>query len=120
MLKHVFWLALAIAVGVAVAKMFGGSFNLAGLFGGTTTGGTTPCWLAALAFGEDLDGPRVSKVRDFLLDYERTGTIARFLMKLYRKYGLALSAIVSRDSWLDKVNQECFSRILARAKAMGY
>ncbi len=36
MLKHVFMLALAISVGVGVAKMFGGTFNLASLFSGTT------------------------------------------------------------------------------------
>jgi predicted Kef-type K+ transport protein len=37
MAKHVFHLALAIAVGIAVAKMFGGSFNLTSLFSGLTT-----------------------------------------------------------------------------------
>ena len=37
MLKHVFMLALAISVGIAVAKMFGGTFNLTSLFGGTST-----------------------------------------------------------------------------------
>jgi hypothetical protein len=119
MLKHVFWLSLAIAVGVAVAKMFGGSFNLAGLFGGTT-GGTTPCWLAALAFGVELDGPKTEKVRGYLLDYERTGAVARFVMRLYRKYGLALAAIVREDSWLANVNREFFTRILGRAEAMGF
>ena len=36
MLKHVFMLALAISVGMAVAKMFGGTFNLTSLFGTTT------------------------------------------------------------------------------------
>jgi hypothetical protein len=37
MMKHVFMLALAISVGIAVAKMFGGTFNLSGLLGGLTT-----------------------------------------------------------------------------------
>jgi hypothetical protein len=36
MMKHVFMMALAISVGIAVAKLFGGTFNLAGLLGGTT------------------------------------------------------------------------------------
>jgi hypothetical protein len=36
MAKHIFHLALAIAVGVAIAKMFGGSFNIASLLSGVT------------------------------------------------------------------------------------
>lgn len=40
MVKHVFMLALAISVGIAVAKMFGGTFNLAGLLSGTTAAKT--------------------------------------------------------------------------------
>jgi hypothetical protein len=36
MMKHVFMLALAISVGIAVAKMFGGTINIAGLLGGAT------------------------------------------------------------------------------------
>lgn len=37
MAKHIFYLALAISVGMAVSKMFGGTFNIAGLLSGAST-----------------------------------------------------------------------------------
>lgn len=39
-MKHALYLSLAIAVGLAVAKMFGGTLNLGSLFGTTATTAT--------------------------------------------------------------------------------
>lgn len=121
MLKHGFYLALAIAVGLAVAKMFGGSFNLASLFGGTTTTSTTaPCWLAAVAFNEDFEtGTRVQRVRHYLVNrFEKSGPGQRALMSIYRTHGAALAARVRRSRILSFANALLFQSILRKAYAV--
>jgi hypothetical protein len=118
MLKHGFYLALAIAVGLAVAKMFGGTFNLASLFGGTTTT-TAPCWLAAVAFNEDFEtGPRVNRVRRHLLNFEKQGRGERALVNLYRQHGERMAALVSRSRVAKFVNAVLFRRVLRAAQAV--
>jgi hypothetical protein len=120
MLKHGFYLALAIAVGLAVAKMFGGTFNLASLFGGTTTTSTTaPCWLAAVAFNESFEeGPRTKKVRNYLVTYfEKSGPGQRALMRLYRLHGERAAALVARSRVLAFFNRLLFRRVLRAALA---
>jgi hypothetical protein len=126
MLKHGFYLALAIAVGLAVAKMFGGSFNLTSLFSGltTTTPTTTttiaPCWLAAVAFKEDFHtGKRVKRVRHYLVNrFEKAGPGQRALMALYREYGQRLAARVERSRILSFGNGLLFRAILRQAEAI--
>lgn len=122
MLKHGFYLALAIAVGLAVAKMFGGSFNLTSLFSGlgTTTTTTTPCWLAAVAFQEDFHtGKRVNRVRHYLVTrFEKAGPGQRALMALYREYGQRLAARVERSRFLTFANGLLFRTILRHAEAV--
>jgi hypothetical protein len=119
MLKHAFYLSLAIAVGLAVAKMFGGSFNLTSLFGGTTTT-TAPCWLAAVAFKEDFnEGPRVKRVRHYLVTrFEKAGPGQRALMRIYRTHGERLAQIVSRSRLLGFANDLLFRGILRHAEAV--
>jgi hypothetical protein len=116
MLKHAFYLSLAIAVGLAVAKMFGGSFNLGSLFGGTTTT-TTPCWLAAVAFKEDFEnGPRVKRVRHYLVTrFEKAGPGQRALMTIYREYGERLAARVEKSRVFSWANGLLFRAILRQA-----
>jgi hypothetical protein len=122
MLKHGFYLALAIAVGLAVAKMFGGSFNLTSLFSGlgttTTSTTTTPCWLAAVAFKENFHtGERVNRVRHYLVNrFEKSGPGERALMALYREYGQRLAARVERSRVLSFANGLLFRRILRAAE----
>lgn len=119
MLKHAFYLSLAIAVGLAVAKMFGGSFNLSTLFGGTTTTTTTPCHLAAVAFDESFeDGPRVKRVRRFLAAFAKTGPGQRALVNLYAEYGARVAAVVRRSRILSALNGFAFGRILRHADAV--
>lgn len=122
MLKHVFWLGLAIAVGLAVAKMFGGSFNLSTLFsglGGTST--TTPpatCHLAALAFGEDFEtGPRVNRIRAWMKSFETRGKGQAALVKIYRENSRMLAARFKRSRFLTAANGFLFRAILRRAEA---
>jgi hypothetical protein len=119
MLKHGFYLALAIAVGLAVAKMFGGTFNLASLFGGTTTT-TAPCWLAAVAFNEDFEsGPRVKRVRHYLVTrFEKSGPGQRALMNIYRAHGQKMAALVSRSRVARFINAILFRRVLRAAQAV--
>lgn len=112
MLKHGFYLALAIAVGLAVAKMFGGSFNLTSLFGGSTST-TTPCRLAALAFGESFDdGPRVNRVRAWLRRFEAQGKGQAALVNIYREYGVRLAAWVEASRVRSFCNRLLFGAIL--------
>ena len=125
MLKHVFWLALAIAVGLAVAKMFGGTFNITSLFSGlfpasTSTTTPAPCWLAAAAFKEDFNnGPRVKRVRHYLVTrFEKAGPGQRALMKIYRQYGAQLAARVERSRILTFANGLLFRAILRHADAV--
>jgi hypothetical protein len=122
MLKHVFWLGLAIAVGLAVAKMFGGTFNLSSLFGGlgttTTPPASTPCHLAALAFNEDFaTGPRVERVRNYLRGFEKSGCGQRAIVAIYREYGQRLADRVKRSRFLTRANGLLFRAILRRAEA---
>jgi hypothetical protein len=117
MAKHVFFLALAISVGLAVAKMFGGSFNLGTLFAPATTTTTNPCYLAALAFGEDFEtGVRVNKVRNWLVTkYENTNFFSRFVMKLYRRHGLQAARFAETVPALRRYVRFVFNKILVQA-----
>jgi hypothetical protein len=124
MLKHVFWLGLAIAVGLAVAKMFGGTFNLTSLFSGltgsttATTTSVTPCHLAAIAFGEDFrSGPRVNQVRHYLRKFEKEGPGQAALVRIYRENGRKLAARVERSRFLSALNRMLFRAVLRRAEA---
>ncbi len=120
MLKHAFFLSLAIAVGLAVAKMFGGSFNLSQLFGGTATTTTSPCWLAAVAFKEDFHtGTRVNRVRHYLVTrFEKSGPGQRALMKIYRERGELIAARVKSSRFLSLANRFLFRAILRHAEAV--
>jgi hypothetical protein len=121
-MKHIFYLALAISVGVAVSKIFGGTFNIGGLLSGlgtTTTTSTTTCWLAAVAFDEDfVTGPRVNKVRTWLHnDFEKSGPGQRMLMNLYRAYGERAARKVQNSRILKAGVKIIFTRALLHAEA---
>jgi hypothetical protein len=120
MLKHVFYLALAISVGIAVSKIFGGTFNIASLLSPTATPTTVPpCHLAAVAFEEDfLTGRRVNRVRTWLLnDFEKSGPGERALMSLYRTYGERAARKVQNSRLLTLATKFVFARVLRIAEA---
>ncbi len=78
-----------------------------------------PCWLAAVAFGEDFYlGPRVNLVRRWLVnDWEKSGPVAKLVMALYRTYGERVARQVVKSSLLRRVARAIFSRVLAKAEA---
>jgi len=119
MWKHVLWLSVAIATGIAASKFFSGTLNLASLLPGSTSSTTTPpCYLAAAVFEEDFfSGPRVLHCRRWLVDeFEPSGPFARFVMALYRRYGQRAAAIVARHGLLRQAFTPLFQNVLAQAE----
>jgi hypothetical protein len=77
------------------------------------------CWIAAVVFQENLfTGPRVNKVRTWLVnDFEPSGLGAKFVIRMYRKYGERVAKIVERNSVLKAGFRKVFDRALAKAEA---
>lgn len=116
-MKHFALLALAIATGLALGKLFGGT-GLTSLFPTATTTTTTPCYIAAAVFGEDFaSGPRVSLVRRWLTnDYEGSGRVAGLVMRLYRKHGATIGQAIGRHPWLGVAFRPVFNLALRNAQ----
>jgi hypothetical protein len=78
-----------------------------------------PCWLAAVAFDEDFfTGPRVNLVRRWLVEaWEPSGTLAKFVMALYRTYGERTAQVVAKSRLLKLAARKLFDRVLLKAEA---
>jgi hypothetical protein len=84
-------------------------------------GGCYPafCWIAAVVFDENiLTGPRVKLVRAWLVnEFEPSGTGAKFVMGLYRKYGERVAKVVEKNAILKRSFRKLFDKALAKAEA---
>jgi len=74
-----------------------------------------PCWLAAAAFGESFfDGPTVVRVRERVLAWERSGSLAaKIVVGLYRAHGEAAAKLVAKSETAKRVVRGFFNRVLA-------
>ena len=77
------------------------------------------CWIAAVVFQENLfTGPRVNKVRLWLVnEFEPSGPGAKFVMRLYRKYGERVAKVVEKNAILKRGFRKLFDKALAKAEA---
>lgn len=112
------------------SKMLGGLFN-AGL--NLATGGIAKglgiqlpsgpqnaggvCWIAAEVYGEDLFGPRTTRVRNRLLEIEHRNFVTKFIVGLYRKHGQQTAKIVAKSRALKKLFRLIFDRLKAEENA---
>ena len=78
-----------------------------------------PCWIAAVVFDENFfTGPRVNLVRNWLVhEFEPSGPGAKFVMRLYRKYGERVAKVVERSPILKHGFRKLFDKALAKAEA---
>lgn len=118
MLKHFFIMSAAIAVGLALAKMFGGT-GLTSILSGTTSSTTSSCHLAAAVFNEDFEtGPRVRLVRRWLYQsWIHTGLFARVTLAVYSRYSRQLAAIARRYAFVRRACEPVFAHALKQARA---
>jgi hypothetical protein len=79
-----------------------------------------PCYLAALAFGEDFYvGEQTQVVRDYLSNtWAKTSKFASAVVSLYAKHGERVSKVVAKSSLLKRLNRALFEHVLARATAV--
>lgn len=75
-----------------------------------------PCWLAALAFGEDMGtGIRTEAVRNYLLNWEATSIVGKAVVGTYRVLGQQAATVVGKSKTLTSMAKSLFTRILRKA-----
>jgi hypothetical protein len=98
--------------GAAIGSQLGGgnsNQNPGNAYGGSMS----LCWIAAAVFNEDLvTGPRVNKVRDYLLRIEPSNFLTRTLVGLYRTYGKQIALFISKSKILLSIFRGIFNKIL--------
>lgn len=77
-----------------------------------------PCWLAALAFGEDFySGPKVNAVRNWMVNvFEPTNFATKLIMGMYRKHGRSLARVAQKSDMAKSIVKALFNRMLAKAE----
>jgi len=76
-----------------------------------------PCWIAAVVFNEDfVTGPRVNKVRNYLLSWERKSGLGKAVVGLYRMHGEAVAEVTKKSKLLRRVFTSIFNAVLKKAE----
>jgi hypothetical protein len=78
------------------------------------SGTSRPCWIAEVLYG--IDAPRTHLVRAWLTEsYERRDPMARLVVPLYSRFGVAVASLLRRRPVLQPVFRTLFDRAVKRA-----
>ena len=105
----------------ASTSWMGPVFGALGSIGGAALGaggalGKTPCWIARAVYGDN--DPRVTEVRERLLDRAATSRSLRVVLGLYLIFGEPLSWAVSRIAWLRSGFREVLDQFLINERVL--
>ena len=76
-----------------------------------------PCWIAAIVFNESfIDGPRVQKVRNYLLGWEQRSGLGKIVVGAYRTWGQQVARKTEKSGILRSIFTRVFNAVLKKAE----